>query len=35
MEPYFKRENIPEDKVFLTIIDVDSWVPPIYIDKVE
>lgn len=35
MEAYLQRELIPLDRVFLTIIDADSWVPPLYIDKVE
>jgi hypothetical protein len=35
MEPFLVREGIPPSKVFITIIDADSWVPPLYIDKVE
>lgn len=33
--PALKENNIPEENLFLTIIDADSWVPPIYMDLLE
>ena len=35
MEPVLLANRINPDDVFLTIIDADSWAPPLYIDKVE
>jgi hypothetical protein len=27
--------NLPTDNLFLTIMDVDSWMPEVYMDEVE
>lgn len=35
LEPYLQKGGIPLDRLFVTVIDADSWVPPLYIDKVE
>ena len=35
LELYFKKYLIDEDNVLITIIDADSWVPPLYIAKVD
>jgi hypothetical protein len=29
-----QRLMIPEDSVFITIIDADSWAPDVYYDEV-
>jgi hypothetical protein len=35
METKFKELNLPTDNLFLTIMDVDSWMPDVYMDEVE
>jgi len=32
LEPFFQKNMIDPDNVFLTIIDADSWAPNIYFD---
>lgn len=34
-ELYFNKHNIDINKILLTIIDADSWVPEVYIREVE
>lgn len=35
LEETFAKYSIDPNNVLITIIDADSWVPPLYIAKVE